>query len=93
MDVQSTSRATIERLRAILGGKCYVESRKTATGRTVFRWTAYGPTARDLLTSLAAYLVEKKGQAALAVAYFRYPPHSAMRKSIEARVSKLKRTS
>ena len=93
VDVQSTSRATIERLRVILGGKCYVESRRTATGRTVFRWVVYGAEAKKLLVTLSSYLIEKKAQADLARSYLRYPPKSAMRKSIESRIKKLKRTS
>lgn len=91
--VQSTSRATVESLHEILGGKCYVESRKTAKGRTVFRWALYGPNALAALHTLDGYLVEKKDQAKLAASFYRYPPKSAMRASIKERLSKLKRTS
>lgn len=93
LEVQSTSRATIERLRELLGGKCYVESRKTAKGRTVFRWVLYGAEAQKVLQDLSPYLTEKKEQAALVIKFYSYPTKSAMRASILERLKRLKRTS
>ena len=92
VDVQSTSRALIEKLHSILGGKCSVESRKTVYNRTVFRWRIYGKPAVEILQRVMPYLTEKKEQADLACSYYKYPSKSAMRKSIKKRIKNLKRT-
>ena len=91
LDVQSTSRITIETLFGLFGGTCAVESRKTKSGRTVFRWSIYGQNARQCLQRLLPYMVEKKRQAQLAVSFYSFPHHSAMRESIQRRIKALKR--
>ena len=91
LDVQSTSRVTIETLYEIFKGHCAVESRRTATGRPVFRWSVSGKNALMILATLTPYLVEKKRQAELSISYHRFPPRSAMRESIERRIRALKR--
>ena len=91
LDVQSTSRITIETLFGLFGGTCAVESRKTKSGRTVFRWSIYGQNAKQCLQGLLPYMVEKKKQAQLAVSFYSFPHHSAMRESIERRIKTLKR--
>lgn len=91
LDVQSTSRATIEALHRLFGGSCAVESRRTKLGRPVFRWSLYGQNARYCLAQLVPYLVEKKRQAQLVVSYYNFPSNSAMRESIQRRVKALKR--
>ena len=91
LDVQSTSRITIETLFKFLGGKCAVENRRTKMGRPVFRWTLYGQNARQCLYKLIPYMVEKKRQAQLAVSFYNFPSNSAMRESIKRRLKALKR--
>ena len=91
LDVQSTSRITIETLHSLFNGNCYVERRRTSTGRPVFRWAVGGRKARDVLIVLVPYLVEKKRQAELSVSYYKFPPKSAMRDSIGRRLKALKR--
>ena len=91
LDVQSTSRITIEALYQLFKGHCSVERRRTKTGRPVFRWAVHGKNARSVLTILGPYLIEKKRQAEISVSYYKFPPHSAMRASIERRLKVLKR--
>ena len=91
LDVQSTSRITIETLHSLFGGTCAVESRRTKSGRTVFKWSLYGKKARNCLSKLIPYMVEKKKQAQLAVSYYNFPSRSAMRESVVRRISALKR--
>ena len=91
LDVQSTSRITIETLYQMFGGSCAVESRLTRSGRTVFKWSKYGKKARDCLSRVLPYMVEKKRQAELAVSYYNFPSHSAMRESVVRRIKLLKR--
>ncbi len=91
LDVQSTSRITIETLFKVLGGNCSVESRRTKMGRPVFRWNLYGQNARLCLIKIIPYMVEKKRQAQLAVSFYNFPSNSAMRESISRRLKTLKR--
>jgi len=92
LDVQSTSRRIVERLYEILGGRCYIEKRRTRYNRPVFRWRIYGQDAVAALDHLMPFLIEKKKQAQLACCYYAYPPNSAMRWSIKKRITQLKRT-
>ena len=91
LDVQSTSRITIETLHRLFDGKCAVESRRAKSGRTVFKWSMYGKRACALLSRIIPYMVEKKKQAQLAVSYYNFPSHSAMRESVMRRIRALKR--
>ncbi len=91
LDVQSTSRSTIQKLFDLFGGSCIVESRRTKMGRPVFRWYLNGKKAKNILRKLSHYMVEKKRQAELAVSYSNFPPNSAMRESVERRIKQLKR--
>ena len=90
--VDSTSKSTVERLFDILGGSCSVHSRRTAAGRPVFHWRVNGKEAVSVCILLIPFLVEKKRQAELLSIAQKYPPKSAMRKSIAVRLSELKRT-
>ena len=90
--MDTTSKTTVERLHEILGGKCYALKRKTHADRPVFRWESTGALATGICRMLHQYLVEKSKQAELLGLFNRFPPNSAMRDSLKARLSDLKRT-
>lgn len=89
--VESTSRCVIEKMHEVFGGKCSVANRKTALNRVVFLWSAYGPTAASVSEELAEFLIDKRIQAILLSRIQKYPPGSAMRESIKARLKSVKR--
>ena len=90
--VESTSRLVIEKMRDTFGGSCAVSSRRTALNRVVFLWNAYGSLADSVSKELAEFLIEKQVQAILLSRIRKYPPGSAMRKSLQSRLKALKRT-
>ena len=58
---------------------------------SVWRYEAYGETARAMLNEVIPYLHEKKEQAVLALRFSEFPPRSQMRKALRQRVQDLKR--
>lgn len=86
IQVDSTSKSTIESLYRILGGRATACSRKTVSGKTVFRWCTHQNAVGETCEKLLDHLIEKKDQALLLMVYLKYPPKSAMRESIKTRL-------
>tara|TARA_R100001530_G_C4299003_1_gene149989 strand:- start:322 stop:780 length:459 start_codon:yes stop_codon:yes gene_type:complete len=89
--VESTSPSVIEEMYRIFGGRCSAVTRRTSSGRPVFRWRIYGQDAIRVCRMTHEYLKDKKEQAALLSCMCLYPPKSSMRKSIQRRLGALKR--
>jgi len=57
-------------------------SRKTSTGKTVYRWHVSGSNAKNLCRELIPHLSTKKSQADILAVIMDYPAKSDMRKTL-----------
>ena len=81
--VESVSKSMVDKCCEIANGSVHEVSRKTSTGKTVYRWQVSGTKAKNLCRELIPYLSTKKFQANILEAIMNYPAKSDMRKTLK----------
>ena len=77
--------------RRLYGGSVYGHDKKTKTSRRSFRWVCCGEDALAAVRAMLPYLRGKRTQALALLEHRSYPPRSAMREVIKARLKRLKK--